>query len=86
MMGELFAAILARMTDVELREQTVTALVEARAAHDGPKVGACAAEARRRGKDCLYRHAYVELVWGPDVADQVQTRCCLSPARSNQVA
>ncbi|MGD9621544.1 MAG: hypothetical protein AB7G47_14485 [Mycolicibacterium sp.] len=85
-MDELFATILARMTDVELRQQTVTALVEARAAHDGQKVDACAAEARRRGKDCLYGHAYVELMWGPDVADQVQTLCCLLPARSHQVA
>ena len=85
-MDELFAASLSRMTDVELREATATALVEALADYDGQKVVTCAAEASRRGKDCPYGHAYVELVWDPDVADQVQTRCCLSPARSNQVA
>ncbi|MGB0964264.1 MAG: hypothetical protein ACPGVY_16385 [Mycobacterium sp.] len=85
-MDELFAASLSRTTDVELREATAAALAEALADYHGQKVVACAAEARRRGKDCLYGHAYVELVWGPDVADQVQTRCCFSPARSNQVA
>jgi len=79
-MDELFTASLSRATDVELREATAAALVEAPADYDGQRVVACAAEARRRGKACLYGHAYVEVMWGPDVADQVQARCCISLA------
>ena len=80
-LSELFAASLSRMTDVELRETTVTALVEDLADQGGQKMIVCTAEAQRRGKACIRQHAYVEIQWGPDVADQMQAQCCISLAR-----
>ncbi len=68
-------ARLSQMTDVELRAATAAALSES-INGDRSKVKACEAEAGRRGKTCMEGHAYVELVWGPGVADQLQSQCC----------
>lgn len=86
-MDEFFTAALPRMTEAELREQAATELVGAHSGQERQKLDACLAEARRRhGGDCFYGHAYLDLMWGPDVADHVQTLCCISLARPHQVA
>ena len=82
---ELFAARLSRLTNVELRETAAAALAQDIANCGGRELAACVTEARRRGKKCLYGHAYVEIMWGPDVADQLQAQCCTLSAR-DQVA
>lgn len=71
-------AQLSPMTDVELRGATATALVDASFSGDNHRVDACETEARRRGKPCMSGHAHAEVAWGPDVADLIQSRCCIT--------
>lgn len=69
-------AELAQLNDIELRAATAEALVDAITSGDTQTVSACKAEAQRRGKPCIFRHAHAEISWGPEVAEQLQRQCC----------
>lgn len=73
-----YAASLTKLSEAELRAETIRSLVAA-ALPDALSTGAdgnvraCNSECRRRGQLYVYDEAYVEAIYGADVAARIHT-------------
>jgi len=73
-----YAGSLLKLSEAELRAETIRAIVaaalpEALSVGSDAKVRACNSECRRRGQLYIYDEAYVESVYGAEVAARIHT-------------